>query len=49
MHEQEVGSERQCLLIRLLGKAAAADAFGEAQVIADQRARSGLSAYAACV
>ena len=49
MHEHEVGSERQCLLVCLLGEPAAADPLGEAQVVADQRARSRLPTDAAFV
>ena len=49
MHEQEARAERDRLLVGLLGEPAAADAHGEAEVVADQRARPGLSADAAFV
>ena len=49
MHEQEARAERDRLLVGLLGESAAADAHGEAEVVADQRARPGLSADAAFV
>ena len=49
MHEYEARPERRRLLVGLLGKPTAADALGEAQVVADQRARPRLSTDAALV
>src|SRR5919107_1915541 len=49
LHERELRTQHPGLLIRLLGEATAADAGREAEVVADQRARGGLSADAALV
>ena len=49
MHEEEARPEAQRLLVGLLGESAATDALGEAEVIADVRARSGLAADATLV
>ena len=46
MHEHEVRAEHRRLLVGLLGEAAAADPFREAEVVADQGARSRLPADA---
>ena len=49
VQEHEARPEGRRLLVGLLGKPAAADALGEAQVVTDQRARPGLSTDAALI